>query len=57
MVYTFCFLEIQEKTRNTEKNKTNGFYLSLLYLSVLLKTSFPIVNFNVSWQPRMTLLH
>ena len=23
MVYTFCFLEIQEKTRNTEKNKTN----------------------------------
>jgi len=45
MVFTFCFLEIQEKTRNTEKNETNGFYLSLLYLSVLLKTSFPIVNF------------
>jgi len=50
MVFTFCFLEIQEKTRNTEKNKTNGFYLSLLYLSVLLKHRFQLSTlFSVSF--------
>lgn len=42
MAFNFSFLEIQGKTRKTGKKKKNGIYLFLLFLSVFLKTSFPI---------------